>query len=164
MTTPRLSHPVTAGVRVFIPRPADVAFDYFADLRNEPEYNPQVSGITLTSPEPVGPGSTFTGTHRGFGPVSWRLAEYDRPQHLAIEGHVGRGAYRWTSDFEPDQDGTWMQGRMEWSPPPAWRPLRPLLSVILQLNARRSFRRMAEVLARLGEPDRARPGSRTSRT
>jgi hypothetical protein len=151
---PRASQPtsVTAQVRILIPREREVVFDYFADLRNEPQYNRQVSGIRKTSPGPIGQGTTFQGSHLGLGPVTWRLSEYERPKHVAIEGSVGRGAYRWTSDFEPSHGGTWMSGVMEWEPPPRWRPLRRLLGAILQFNARRSFRRMAQVLQRDGSP------------
>jgi hypothetical protein len=142
--------PVTAHVRIFVRRTPEQVFDYFADLRNEPQYNGQVSGIRQTSPGPIGPGATFEGSHVGLGRVTWRLSEFDRPRHVAIEGGVGQGAYRWTSDFEAAEGGTWMTGGMEWQPPPSWRRFRPLLGAILQLNARRSFRRMARALKRNG--------------
>jgi polyketide cyclase/dehydrase/lipid transport protein len=148
---------VSSTVRVFIRREPDAVFDYVADLRNEPQYNGQVSAITKTSPGPVGHGTTFVGLHRGFGPVSWQLSEYERPSHVAIEGRVGKGIYRWTSDFESASGGTVMCGRMEWQPPERWRPFRALLGVILGWNARRSFGRMAALLARgtpaVQEPD-----------
>jgi hypothetical protein len=118
---------VTGQVRIFIARMPEVAFDYFADLRNEPEYNRQVSGITKTSPGPVGQDTRFEGSHRGFGRATWRLSEYQRPEHVVIEGNVGQGAYRWTSDFEAAEGGTWMTGRMQWLPPRRWRPFRGLL-------------------------------------
>ena len=139
---------VTAKVRVFIRREPEAVFDYVADLRNEPQYNGQVSAITKTSEGPVGQGTTFEGLHRGFGSVSWRLSEYDRPVHVAIEGRVGKGIYRWTSDFESASGGTAMSGRMEWLPPERRRPFRAVLGVILGWNARRSFARMAALLAR----------------
>jgi len=142
---PRL---VTAEVRVFIARQPDRAFDFLADLRNEPQYNGQVAGIRKTSPGPIGPNTTFEGAHRGFGRVTWRLSEYERPKHLIVEGVVGQGVYRWTSDFEAAEGGTSMTGRMEWQPPARWQPLRPLLRAILEWNAQRSFRRFAQVLER----------------
>ena len=137
---------VSARVRVFIPREPGEVFDYFADLRNEPSYNGQVSGICKTSPGRVGQDTTFEGLHRGLGRVSWRLSEYDRPRHVVVEGGVGQGSYRWTSDFESATGGTWMTGTMEWQPTPRWHRFRPLLEIVLGWNARRSFRRMAKVL------------------
>lgn len=144
--------PVTARVRIFIPREQEVVFDYFADLRNEPRYNRQVSGIRKTSPGLIGQDTTFEGSHLGLGRVSWRLSGYERPARVVVEGVVGQGAYRWTGDFEPAEGGTWMTGRMEWQPPPRWRPFRRLLGTILNLNARRSFRRMAQVIQRDRSP------------
>jgi hypothetical protein len=88
-----------------------------SDLRNEPQYNSQVSRITKTSEGRIGEGTTFAGSHMGFDKVTWQLSEYRRPEHLVIEGTVGHGAYRWTSDFEGSGDGTVMIGRMEWRPP-----------------------------------------------
>lgn len=138
--------PVSTHVRVFVPRQQPDVFDFFADLRNEPLYNGQVSDITKTSPGPIDRGTTFAGRHLGLGRVTWRLADFDRPNHVVVEGRVGEGAYRWTSDFEAAAGGTWMTGRMEWQPPARWRIFRPMLALILGWNARRSFRRMAEVL------------------
>jgi hypothetical protein len=133
-------------VRIFVARRKDEVFDYFADLRNEPQYNSQVSDIKKTSSGPIGRNTTFTGFHRGFGQVSWRLTEYERPSHVVIEGRVGQGRYRWSSEFDPAPDGTWMTGRMEWESPSRWRLARPLFAALLKLNARRSFGRMARVL------------------
>jgi hypothetical protein len=138
---------VTAQMRLFIPRAPEVAFDFFADLRNEPRYNAQVSAVRKTSSGPVSLNTTFEGRHRGFGAVTWQLTEFDRPNHVVVEGRVGDGVYRWTSDFEPALDGTWMIGRMDWQPPRRLRPFRRLLSLILSMNARRSFGRMARLLS-----------------
>ena len=140
--------PVTARVRVFVPRSPEAVFDFFADLRNEPQYNGQVADITKASPGPVGAGTTFEGSHVGLGRVSWRLSEYERPCHVVIEGGVGQGAYRWTSDLTPAAGGTWFSGTMEWRPPRPWRWLRPVLELVLRINARRAFARMATVMAR----------------
>jgi hypothetical protein len=137
---------VTARVRVFIARPPEVVFDYFADLRNEPQYNGQVSAIRMISPGPVGLNTTFEGAHRGLGSVTWRLAEYERPEHVVIDGRVGQGVYRWIGDFEAGEGGTWMTGQMQWQPPHRWLVFRRLLAAILTVNARRSFGRMAHVL------------------
>ena len=145
--------PVVARVRIFIPRTPEEVFDFFADLRNEPQYNAQVSGVRKTSPGPIGRDTTFAGSHVGLGKVTWRLSDYDRPKHIVVEGGVGQGAYRWTSDFEAADGGTWMTGGMEWQPSRNWGPFRSLLRAILQLNARRSFRRMGAVLVTSADVD-----------
>ena len=138
---------VTAAVRLFIPRTAETVFDFFADLRNEPQYNGQVSRVRKTSTGPIARYTTFEGLHRGFGRVTWQLVEFDRPHHIAIEGIVGHGVYRWSSDLVSVKGGIWFTGRMEWQPPARWRPFRRLLGALLSWNARRTFGRMAGVLA-----------------
>jgi polyketide cyclase/dehydrase/lipid transport protein len=145
-STTTSSAPIVARVRIFIAREPQAVFDYLADLRNEPQYNSDVSAIRKISPGKIGHGSTFEGLHRGLGRVTWKLAEYERPTHVAIAGRVGRGTYRWESDFRAANGGTWMIGRMEWEPPPRWRPFGFLLGPILRWNARRSFGRMADLL------------------
>ncbi|MBP6392572.1 MAG: SRPBCC family protein [Flavobacteriales bacterium] len=139
---------IRADVSVHIRCDPEIVFNYFADLRNEPEYNSLVSDVTKTSPGPIGTGTTFTGRHRGFGPVTWRLVTFEPPKRLVIDGVVGRGRYRWTSDLERTTEGTVLTGHMEWEPAGCLRWFRPLLRPLLSWRARRSFRRMA---ARLDE-------------
>ncbi len=143
--------PITAQVDVFVPRPPEVVFEYFADLRHEPEYNSKVHDIRKTTSGPLARGTRFEGLHDGLGPVTWTLVEFDAPRHVAIEGKVGVGTYRWVSDFEPAREGsgTQMHGRMEWSPGRALRFFSVLLRPLLALAAGRSFRRFAEVAGAL---------------
>ncbi len=146
---------IRADVSVHIRCDPEIVFNYFADPRNEPEYNSQVSDITKTSPGRIGMGTTFAGRHRRLGRVTWRLVTHEPPKHLVIDGVVGRGRYRWTSDLERTPDGTALTGHMEWEPAGFLRWFRPLLKPLLSWNARRSFRRLA---ARLNqEHHRGRP-------
>ena len=140
--------PITAQVDVFVPRPPEAVFEYFADLRHEPEYNPEVHDIRKITEGPLARGTRFEGLHDGLGPVSWELVEFDAPRHVAIEGKVGAGTYRWVSDFDPASEGigTLMHGRMEWSPGRALSFFSVLLRPLLAFSARRSFRRFAEAL------------------
>jgi len=89
-----------------IARSPEAAFDFFADLRNEPEWNhAHVHDVRMTSPPPIGQGTTFEGRHPGFGTATWQLVEYDRPRHLVIEGFVGKAPYRYvgaTAKTAPD--------------------------------------------------------------
>lgn len=139
--------PITARVDIFLPQSPKVVFEYFADLRHEPDYNPKVHDVRQMSDGPLGRGTTFEGQHAGLGPVSWTLAEYDPPRHLVVEGKVGSGAYRWVSDLEPAAAGTTLHGRMEWRPGNALRFLSPVLGPLLALSARRSLGAMKEALS-----------------
>jgi uncharacterized membrane protein len=69
-------------VEVEVNRPADVVFGHIADNRNEPIWNTRISKVEMTSPEPVGKGSTFLSTNRGTQSLV-TLAEYNRPESLS---------------------------------------------------------------------------------
>jgi hypothetical protein len=123
-----------------IARSPEAAFDFFADLRNEPEWNhAHVHDVRMTSLPPIGQGTTFEGRHPGFGTATWQLVEYDRPRHLVIEGFVGKAPYRYVGDFDSLDGETLFRGRVEWSPRGIWRALGPLLHPLLKLRVRRSF-------------------------
>ena len=141
--------PIATQVEVFIPRPPQAVFEYFADLRHEPEYNARVHDVRKTTDGPLACGTRFEGLHDGIGTVSWTLVEFAAPRHLAIEGHVGKGVYRWVSDFEvaPIGEGTTVHGRLEWQPAGALARLGPLLQPLLGFEARRTFRRLSAALA-----------------
>ena len=141
---------IAAEHETHIAREPEAVFDYFADLRNEPEWNHgHVRAVRMTSSPPIGQGTTFEGKHPGFGDATWHLVEYDRPHHLVIEGFVGTAPYRYVGDFRPTDGGTLFRGRVEWDPRGVWRSLGPLLLPLLKLRTRRSFRNLRVALERL---------------
>lgn len=140
---------VSAVADVEINREPEVVFGYFADLRNEPEWNRgHVRNVTMTSPGPVGLGSTFEGDHFALGKATWRLTEYDWPRHLVVEGRVGSGTYRYAGDLLRQDGATIFRGHIEWEPQGLWRMLGPVLHVLLSIQTKRSFRRLRERLNR----------------
>lgn len=64
---------------ITIERAAENVFDYCSDMRTEADWNPAASVVTLLSAEPVGLGSTFSGTWRGAGTSLLEVAAFDRP-------------------------------------------------------------------------------------
>ncbi len=130
-----------------ISRSPEVVFDYFADLRNEPEWNHgHVRDVRMTSAPPIGRDATFEGRHPGFGSATWKLVEYERPWHLVIEGLAGAAPYRYVGDLQPAEGGTLFKGRVEWDPGGVWRALGPLLHPLLRFRARRSFENLRVAL------------------
>jgi hypothetical protein len=45
--------------QILIGRPAAEVFDFVADPRNEPQYNPAMAGVELLTPLPIGAGTRF---------------------------------------------------------------------------------------------------------
>jgi hypothetical protein len=104
------------GLTTFIRAPEDV-FDFLADPRNEPSYNPLIVSARKVTPGPIEPGTRFVQQakrFRGTSEVIIDLVELHRPDHLRWhitsasmdvhgEEHIiatGCGTQvRWTWDF-----------------------------------------------------------------
>jgi hypothetical protein len=138
---------LSAEAEVRVAREPEVVFAYFADLRNEPEWNRgHVRDVVITSPEPIGLGTTFEGKHPGFGNAIWRIEEYNPPRHIVIAGLVGTAPYRYVGDLERQGRATIFRGRIEWEPRGAWRALSPVLALMLKVQAKRSFRHLRDAV------------------
>ncbi len=76
-----------------IRRPVDVVFDVVADQRHEPQFNPDMRSVVMTTPEPVGQVSRFVATTMTRGrPVKMTIefTEWERPSRLASrDGTLG---------------------------------------------------------------------------
>ena len=58
---------IRTGWEIRIDRTQEQVFDFVADLRNGPSWNPDSSNVVLTSDGPVGHGSLFEEDREGFG-------------------------------------------------------------------------------------------------
>lgn len=69
--------------QIHIDRPVGEVFDFIADSRNEPGYNPAMRTVTLLTEEPIGVGSRFRATMgRGQMPLLVSITAFDRPHEL----------------------------------------------------------------------------------
>jgi hypothetical protein len=99
---------------IMINRPVEEVFDFVADERNEPRYNPRMVRAEMLSPGPVGLGSRFRAEMRTRPrpmEMTTELTGYERPQRLASTTRLSRMAIRGTLGFDPVSGGT----RMRWS-------------------------------------------------
>lgn len=77
---------------ISIVRSPEEVFDFFTDGRNRPRWDTTVVFERLTSPEPVGVGSTIITRMRTMGreiDIEWRVTEFDRPTRMAIVSTAG---------------------------------------------------------------------------
>jgi len=86
MSQPRRACPeampqLTGEIR--IAAPLERVFDTAADSRNEPSFNPAMTGVELLTPEPIGLGTRFL-AHMGRSRMDMlvELTEFDRPHRL----------------------------------------------------------------------------------
>jgi uncharacterized protein YndB with AHSA1/START domain len=78
----------TRSVTVQIFRPPDEVFAFVADARNRPLWDESVDTEELTSPEPVGVGSTVRTGMRSMGrdyELTWEIVEHEPPSRQTIE-------------------------------------------------------------------------------
>ena len=98
---------------IVICRPVEEVFDFVADERNEPRYNPRMVRAEKLSAGPIGAGSRFHAEMRGRRrPVelSTEFTGYERPSRLALTARLATMEIRGSLTFEPVPEGT----RMRW--------------------------------------------------
>lgn len=108
-------HTISGAIRVR--RPVEVVFDYVADTRNEPSYNPSMRSVELLTPEPVGAGSRFKAVMGGLPgmalPMEVTVTEFDRPRRLGSSTWSTHMQTSGTLTFTPDGDDATLM-RWEW--------------------------------------------------
>jgi hypothetical protein len=100
--------------QIIIHRPVDEVFDFVADERNEPCYNPHMRRAEQTSAGPIGVGTTFRAESILRGrPVVMTITftDYERPRRLMSSTHLSTMDIVGTLTFDPVPEGT----RMRWS-------------------------------------------------
>jgi hypothetical protein len=119
---------------IVITRPIEEVFDFVADERNEPRYNPNMRRSEKISEGAIGVGTRFRAEIMSRGRPAEMLIEftaYDRPRQLASVTTVSTMEIRGALSFEPIPEGT----RMRWS----WT-----------LKPRGLLRLMTPIVARIG--------------
>ncbi len=150
---------------ILIERPVEAVFDFVADERNEPRFNPQMATSSLESDEPIGEGSRFRTTLRSVGrlvPMTVEFTRYERPRRLGSRSHTRAMLTEGDLTFEPESSGT----RMRWSWDVEVRgPLRFADALVARIGDRQERRIWGNLKALLEEeePGAADPGTRLDR-
>ncbi len=132
----------TASVR--IERPAEVVWDYFTDVANDPEWNPSAIKARKTSEGPLGVGSTFAVVRKMSGPMKLEYTEYSRPLRWGLRG-VGRGmSFTYAADLTPSAGATELTSHMNLEP----KGLLKLLTPVLRYVTAKQLGRVHEALKR----------------
>jgi hypothetical protein len=111
-------------------------FDFAADERNEPRYNPRMLSSEMLSPGPVGLGSRFRAVMRSRPrrtTMTTQSTGYQRPRRLALRSHLSAMEIHGSLTFDPVPGGT----RMRWS----WEvephgPLKLMSPLVARVGAR----------------------------
>ena len=116
---------------ITIARPPEDVFDYVADERNEPRFNPQMLSVEQLTPGPIGLGTRFRAevTSRGR-PLEMiiQYTAYERPRRLASATRMAAMDIRGALTFDPVPEGTRMRWHWELAPRGLLRLLTPLVA------------------------------------
>ena len=98
---------------IVIDRPAEEVFDFVADERNEPRYNPKMRRAEQISDGPIGVGTRFEAELVSMGrtiKMDIEFTGYERPRRLASSTHMSSMDTQGGLTFDPVPGGT----RMRW--------------------------------------------------
>jgi uncharacterized protein YndB with AHSA1/START domain len=99
---------------MMIQRPVEEVFDFVADERNEPRYNPRMLDVARISDGPIGLGTRFRAELKTMGrtmPMTIEFTAYERPWRLASLTRSSMMETEGALTFETVSGGT----RMRWS-------------------------------------------------
>lgn len=147
-------------------RPVTEVFDFVADERNEPRYNPGIRRAEKLSPGPIGRGTRFL-AEAATGPrTSGMTIEYtafERPGRLASSIHMAAADIAGTLRFDPVDGGTRMRWSWELRPRGLYRLLAPVIGPVGRRAERANWARLKRFLEGQGELEAERdvvPGVR----
>jgi uncharacterized protein YndB with AHSA1/START domain len=135
---------------IVIHRPVEEVFDFVADERNEPRYNPRMRRAELVTEGPIGVGTRFRAEVVSAGrsvPLAIEFTGFDRPRRLASQTRMSSMDIQYTLTFEPVSKGT----RMRWSGDLNPRGVLKVMSPLVAWMGGRQERRIWTGLKRLLE-------------
>lgn len=116
-----------------IARPVEDVFDFVADERNEPKYNPRMVRAEKLTPGPVRRGTRWVATVMSRGrplDMAMEVTEYDRPARLATMTMMSTAQVNGALTFQPDPAGTRMRWSWDLRPKGLFRLLTPVIATI----------------------------------
>jgi uncharacterized protein YndB with AHSA1/START domain len=135
---------------VQISRPPEEVFAFVADARNRPLWDESVATEELTSPEPIGVGSTVRTGLRSMGRdyiLTWEITEHEPPSRQTIESTSGPFPTTLAYRLSPRDGGTLVEFSVTGRPTGMLRLLQPLIARNTQKrNLERGFPRLKRLL------------------
>jgi hypothetical protein len=126
---------------IVINRPVEEVFDFVADERNEPRYNPRIRRAEQISAGPIGVGTRFRAETISMGRTIEMVIEYtgcERPRWLASSTNMSSMDVQVALTFGPIPEGT----RMRWSEDVMPRGILKLMDPLVTRIGRRQEQRI----------------------
>ncbi len=135
--------------QIVIERPPEQVFDFVADERNEPQYNPRMVRAEKLTPGPIGVGTKFNSVMTGMGrssEMTIEFTEFDRPRRIAETTHLSNMDIGGVLLFEPVPEGTRMKWIWNLDPRGFYRSLGPLVRRMGERQERAIWTRLKRVV------------------
>ena len=145
----------TSKDSVSIARPIDEVFDFIADARNRPQWDEGVDSEELTSPEPIGVGSTVRTRMRSMGreyEIDWEIIEHQPPARQRIMSTSGPFPTTLTWELTDLGGSTQAEFTITGEPGGALWLIQPLIARGTQKNLHAAFPRLKRLLE-TGSPE-----------
>ena len=134
---------------IVINRPAEEVFDFVADERNEPRYNPRMRDAEQISEGPIGLGTRFRTELETMGRTMSMIVEftgYERPRRIASVTRSSMMETEGALTFESVPRGTRMRWSWDVRPRRALRLMGPLVGVIGRRQEQRIWGNLKRLL------------------
>jgi len=118
---------------IVIARPVEEVFDFVADERHEPRYNPRMLHVEKVTPGPIGKGTRWVATiesRRRPVEITLEVTEYARPNRLGSTTTMSTADIVGGVTFEPRPGGTRMRWSWELLPKGVARVLTPVIMLM----------------------------------
>ena len=116
---------------VSIARSAQEVFDFLTDVRNRPQWDAAVISEELTSPAPIGVGSTIHTRMRAVGrevEFDWRVTQFDRPGRMVVVSVAGLMPTTLMLEFTPIGGGCDVSATIEGNPEGLMQLVEPMIA------------------------------------
>ncbi|MDP9989507.1 uncharacterized protein YndB with AHSA1/START domain [Arthrobacter oryzae] len=143
---------------ILIRRPVEEVFDFVADERNEPAYNPLLRKVEKTTPGPIGTGTVWhvvTTSGKRATPFELEVTEYTRPRRLSSMTRMASADINGALTFVPDPDGTQMSWSWDLRPRGILKLITPLFAAAGRRQEQRIWSSLKAYIEAGNEPQRA---------
>ena len=134
---------------IVIYRPVEEVFDFVADERNEPRYNPRMVHADLISEGPIGLGARFRTELATMGrtlPMVVEFSGYERPGRLASVTRSSMMETQGALTFESVSGGTRMRWSWDVRPRGVFKLMGPVVGLIGRRQEQRIWGNLKELL------------------
>ena len=145
----------TVSGTVTIARARDEVFAFLIDGRNRPSWDASVVFEKLTSPPPVGVGSSIHSRLRAMGRESdfhWRVTQFDAPRRMATRSTSGPVQTSVVMDFDERDASTTVRVALEVEPAGLLRLVEPMIAENVRSTLIAGLARAKALLEGAGPP------------